>query len=161
MRTVTLSVETPEKVTWPSSCPACGIQINETEGTTTDIKVKKALKATFASGTPKKIAVRLCPRCTSRVIRASKIGKFGWGLAGIIFLLAVFVHPPRNQLEWSGAGFGFWVGAILGWLGESRKKSVVGLQTTRVSKDTWHFRFRNHSFAYLFLTANQALAKKE
>lgn len=105
MHAVTLIVETPDKVAWPSSCPACGIQINEADGAATDIKVKKGVKATFASGTPKKIAVKLCPRCTSRMTWATKISKFGWGLAGVIFLVAVFVHHPRNQLEWSGAGF--------------------------------------------------------
>jgi len=161
MRIVTLGVESPDKVKWPASCPACGNQISGTGGSTLDVKVKKGVRATFASGTPKMIAVKLCPRCTSRVSWAGKIGNFGWGLVGVTFLLAVFVHPPRNQLEWSGAGAAFWLGAILGWIGESRKKSVVGMQVTRASKDTWNFRFRNKLFADGFLTANQSLVKKE
>ena len=83
------------------------------------------------------------------------------GLAGITFLLAAFVHPPRNQLEWSGAGAAFWLGGILGWLGESRKKSILGTQTTRISKNTWLFQFKNKPFADVFLATNQVIVKKD
>jgi len=157
---VNLNLEALDKVTWPAACPACGHQTNETDGGLTDVKVKKGIKTSFASGTPKKVSVRLCARCISRVSRAEKMGKFGWGLAGITFLLGV-LHAPANQLQWSGVGFGFWLGAILGWIGERRKKSLVGLQPTRVSKDTWHFRFKNQSFADSFLTANKQFVKNE
>jgi hypothetical protein len=125
-----------------------------------DVRVKKGVKAIFASATPKTIPVRLCPRCTSRVSRAAKLEQVGWGLASVFLFLAVFVHRPRNESEWAGAGAGFWFGAILGWVGQSRKRSLVGVQATRASKDKWSFRFRDKTFADVFSATNQALVNK-
>lgn len=76
MEKVTLSVETPDRIKWPSSCPACGNNIGETEGLPIEIKVKKGIKATFA-GKPKTIIVKFCPRCASRTSWAERIEKFG------------------------------------------------------------------------------------
>ena len=160
MHTVTLNLEAIDKVTWPNACPACGHQINESEGAATDVKVRKGVKATLVSGAPKKIAVHLCSKCTLKVSRARKMANFGWGFGGLLFLLAV-LHPPRNPLEQSGIGFGFMVGAILGFVGESKSKSVVGLQVTRLTKDSWRFLFKNRSFADLFLTANRGSVKND
>jgi len=169
MRTVTISVETYDRVTWPSSCPACGIQIKETEGITTDIEVKKGIKATFASQTPKKITVRLCPRCGLRVSWAKKIRKYGWEIFFFFLLFSIIRSPNQfnwTSVNWTNAAYLFGciiglVGGILGWLVTGWKKWVVGLQIKRVSKHIWDFRFRNYSFANLFLTANQALVRKE
>jgi hypothetical protein len=160
MEKVTLNSETTDKIIWPASCPGCGAHISENEGFPIDLKVIKSAKAILASGTPKTILVKLCPRCTSRKAWAERIEKFGMGFAGIIFILAV-VRPPRNELEWTGAGAAFWLFAILGGIGEIRKRSVIGLKATRVSKGTWRFRFRNKLFTDAFVKANQTIVKKD
>ena len=115
-----------------------------------DIPIDRRFRALLSS-TPASIRVLVCAECGQRIRRQSwgKLAKVGWGLAGVTFLFAAF-HPPRNQLEWDGAGGSFWLGAVLGWLGDYQQRHSLGISATRVSKDRWRFGIKHPEVASAF-----------
>ena len=124
------------------------------------VKVRRTFKTWLTRTIPKTIAVTLCRRCSKRMSSATKLARFGWGLAGLTFIAAVILRPPRNQQEMNGAAAGFWLGAILGWIGESRQNKATGMKVVRLSKDAFGFRFRNKAFAVDFRQHNFSLQPK-
>jgi hypothetical protein len=126
-----------------------------------DIPVRKGLGALLRSSTPKKISVRFCAECARRSESGKGLEKFGYGLAGVTFIFAAFVHPPRSQAEWEGAGGLFWLGGFLGWIGERTQRKAIGIRATRLSKDLWRFWFRCNDVASEFSQLNQPLVASE
>lgn len=151
---VKLGIDRADEILWPKQCPACAKELNEGEGIIYNINVQKGRKAKSASGTPNSIPLEFCSRCSSRRSLAGIISDFGWGLVMIAFLGAVIFHPD-NELQWVGAGGVFWLGVIIGWWWDNRKKSSIGVEINRVSKDERDFWFRNEGFADAFLQINQ------
>jgi hypothetical protein len=152
MNKVVLSAERSDAFTWPEQCPACGAEHADRKKLL-EVKVRRGFKALFCRS-PKTISVLICDKCSTRISRAEKVGNFGWGLAGLVFLAAMFVHRPESPEEMMGAGGLFWLGAILGLLGEIRQTRLVGIKIVRLSKNTWAFRFRNRTLARIFSERN-------
>jgi hypothetical protein len=159
MQRVILNTEGVETVTWPNRCCACGRGIEEHDETPHTVKVEKSLKAQFIRSKQKTITVMLCMKCSRKVSNAKRLENFGWGLAGLTFLSAIFFG--RSQELIMGAAGLFWLGAILGWLGGRRHKRTVGVRCMRRSKDIWAFWLMNKDFATDFARLNSQLAQKE
>ena len=157
MEKVLLKAETSDAITWPRQCPACGAELSADHEAKCEVKVKKGMKASFSRKTPKSISVTISDNCSRKISRAKRLANFGWGLAGLTFLAAVFVHRPQSQQEMMGAGGLFWLGAILGWLGERRQRNLVGMKILCLSKDRWALWFRNRTFGSAFREQNISL----
>jgi hypothetical protein len=157
MEKIVLNAETNDAITWPKQCPACGAELGADQEAKCEVEVKKGMKASFSRLAPKSISVMICDKCSRKIKRAERLANFCWGLAGFTFLAAIFVHRPQSQQEMMGAGGLFWLGAILGWLGQRRQKRLVGMRIVRLSRDTWAFRFRNRAFATTFSEQNTSL----
>lgn len=125
-----------------------------------DLKVRRRFTTWLTRTAPKSISITLCRRCSKRMSNAKRLARFGWGLAGVLFIAAVILRPPRNQQEMMGAAAGFWLGAILGWIGECRQNKTSGMKVVRLSKDSVEFEFRNKAFAADFREYNSSLRAK-
>ncbi len=64
---------------------------------------------------------RLCRECESRRRRTALVSNLGFGVSTLTFTVSIFVRPKDTQ-QWLGAGAVFWLGLIVGWVFESRKK---------------------------------------
>jgi len=130
------------------------INLPEVVETKHKVPVGKAAKVLLAKGTPQAVEVSYCNCCSRRLAIFTWISKFGWAIAGVIFLLAALVHHPRTPEEWTGVGGVFWLGCLLGWLGDSRVKRKRAIRIKRLSKIGWSFSCQNETFDSAFRNIN-------
>ena len=158
MQEVVLKTAGVETVKWPHRCCACGRSIKEHDEILCTVEVEKSLKAQFIRSKQKTIPFKLCKKCSKEVSDAKRLENFGYGLAGLTFLSAIFI--ARSQELIMGAAGLFWLGWIIGWLGGRRHKKTVGVRCLRRPKDVWAFWFRNKDYATDFALLNSQLAQK-
>jgi len=160
MEKIVLNTQAHESVIWPTVCASCAANLGETKQMKFEVKVKKGIRAYLSGGTPKSISVTFCDNCARKMTKAKELENAGYTIGGGIFILAAFFHHPRNQQEMMGAGGLFWLCMILGWIGQSRYKRLLGVRIIRLSKDSWAFWFRNKTYAFDFAHLNQPAIEK-
>jgi hypothetical protein len=161
MRKLVAEVENLESVMWPAKCSGCGQDISSETPHRYEVKVKRAVSAVFATGTPKTVSMKLCDKCSQRITGYKLLSNIGWGLViiaigGQILISEVFKQPMTPQAL-SGAAGCFGLGGILMLIRDDRQKKVPGVRCMRKLKNRWEFWFRNESFAHAFADMNSVL----
>jgi len=160
MQRITLQTSDLNVISWPKHCVSCGEILTDTDTTKQEIRIKKNLRSTLLP-TPKKIDFIVCKKCSSKIAKASNISKFGYGLVACVFFLVVFVHPLQNERTLGGAALVFWIGLIIGCVGDMKKNNIIGTQIIRVTKDLWTFVLRDRTYAEIFKKENKNIQKQE
>jgi hypothetical protein len=119
------------------------------------VKIEKSLGARFVRTRPKALSVRLCTKCSKRVSRFKVIGYVGL----VLVMLAIIggFRGLRTPQQMQGAGASFWLGSLLYWVGENRRKKAIGFRCKRLSKDKYELWFRRDPFRKEFFKLNSAL----
>jgi hypothetical protein len=149
-----IKVKSIDALTWPLTCPYCGQSMRERDIVGYDLKIRKSLKGLFTAGLgPKRLNVKLCGTCASRISKFKTMET-----AGSIILFAavmgVVVLQMKEKYQLYIGGAAFWLGIIMMAVAEFASQKLVGVECRLLGENNWELKLRNEFFFKEFRLLN-------